>query len=103
VKGVVFDTASKRGLAYATISIVKASDSTLVSFGRADSTGKFKLGSLDRGKYLLSSSYVGFVPVWKYIELKEGEDLNVGNIDMTDVLERGQCNSECPPGPGHHQ
>jgi hypothetical protein len=89
VKGIVFDTVSKRGLAYATISIVKASDSTLVSFGRADSTGKFKLGSLDRGKYLLSSSYVGFVPVWKYIELKEGEELNVGNIDMTDVLNAG--------------
>lgn len=89
VKGIAFDTASKRGLAYATISIVKAADSTLVSFGRADSTGKFKLSSLDKGKYLLSSSYVGFVPVWKYIELKEGEDLNVGNIEMTDVINAG--------------
>ncbi len=63
IKGTVYDTASKRGLAYATISVVNAKDSTLVSFARADSSGKFRLSSLDKGKYLLSSSYVGFAPV----------------------------------------
>jgi hypothetical protein len=89
VKGTVYDTASKRGLAYATISVVNAKDSTLVTFTRADSTGKFKLTSLDKGKYLLSSSYVGFVPVWKPIDVKDGEELNMGNINMTDVLNAG--------------
>jgi hypothetical protein len=90
VKGVVFDTASKKGLAYATVSVVNAKDSTLVSFTRADSTGKFKLASLDKGKYLLSSSYVGYVPVWKSLEItKEGQEINMGNIEMTDVLNAG--------------
>jgi hypothetical protein len=68
VKGIVFDTVSKRGLAYATISIVKASDSTLVSFGPAlILPASSNSNSLDKGRYLLSSSYVGFVPVWKTI------------------------------------
>ena len=90
VKGVVFDTASKMGLAYATVSVVNAKDSTLVTFTRADSTGKFKLNTLDKGKYLLSSSYVGYVPVWKSIEIKkEGEEINLGNVEMTDVLSAG--------------
>jgi len=89
IKGIVYDTASKKGLAYATLSVVNAKDSTLVSFARADSAGHFRLNSLEKGKYLLSSSYVGFVPVWKAIELKEGQELNVGNIDMTDVLNAG--------------
>ena len=90
VKGVVYDTAGKRGLAYATISVVNAKDSTLVTFTRADSTGKFKLSSLDKGKYLLSSSYVGYVPVWKFVEIKtDGEQINMGNIEMTDVLNSG--------------
>ena len=53
VKGIVYDTASKHGLSYATISVVNAKDSTLVTFTRADSTGKFKIGPLDKGKYLL--------------------------------------------------
>ena len=89
VKGMVYDTATKRGLAYATVSIVNAKDSTLVSFTRADSTGKFKLTSLDKGKYLISSSYVGYVPVWKAIELKEAQELNLGNIIMTDLTAAG--------------
>ncbi len=89
IKGTVYDTASKRGLAYATISVLNAKDSTLVSFTLADSSGKFRLSSLVKGKYLLSSSYVGLVPVWKAVELKDGEELNLGNIAMTDVLNAG--------------
>ncbi len=90
VKGVVYDTASKSGLAYATISVVNAKDSTLVTFTRADSTGKFKLSSLGTGKYLLSSSYVGFIPVWRSVDIKkDGEEINLGNIEMTDVLNNG--------------
>jgi hypothetical protein len=89
IRGTVTDSISKRGLAYTTISIVNAKDSTLVSFTRADSTGKFKLNALDKGRYLLSASYVGFVPVWKTIEVLEGQDLNIGNLQMTDVLHSG--------------
>jgi hypothetical protein len=90
VKGVVFDTASKRGLAYATISVVNAKDSTLVTFTRADSTGKFKLSSLEKGRYLLSSSYVGFIPVWRSVDIsKDGEEIDLGKLNMTDVLNSG--------------
>jgi hypothetical protein len=69
VKGVVYDTASKRGLAYATISVVNAKDSTLVTFTRADSTGKFKLSSLEKGKYLLI-----FFLCWIYPGMEIGRD-----------------------------
>jgi hypothetical protein len=89
VKGMVYDTISKRGLSYATISIVNAKDSTLVSFARADSSGKFRLSPLDKGNYLLSASYVGYIPVWRPIELKDGQELNLGNIEMTDVVNAG--------------
>lgn len=90
IRGVVYDTASKHGLAYATVSIVNAKDSTLVTFTRADSTGKFKFGPLEKGKYLLSSSYVGFVPVWKSLNIEtDGQLVELGNIAMTDVLSSG--------------
>lgn len=89
VKGSVSDSISKRPLAYATISVVNAKDSTLVSFARADSSGKFRLNALDKGKYLLSASYVGFVPVWRSLEITDGQELNLGNIEMNDVLSAG--------------
>ena len=68
VKGIVFATLSKRGLSYAIISIVNANDSTMVSFARSDSTGKFRRTSLATCNSLLSAYSVGFVPVWPSIE-----------------------------------
>lgn len=90
VKGTVFDTVSKKGLAYATVSIVNAKDSTLVSFTRADSTGKFRLSGIAKGRYLLSASYVGYVPVWKELEVGgDNKEINLGNVVMLDVQSMG--------------
>lgn len=90
VRGTVFDTVSKKGLAYATVSVVNAKDSTLVTFTRADSIGKFRIANLGKGKYLLSASYVGYLPVWKNLDItKEGQEMNLGNIEMQDVQSAG--------------
>ncbi|HVZ26951.1 MAG TPA: carboxypeptidase regulatory-like domain-containing protein, partial [Sediminibacterium sp.] len=90
LKGMVYDTALHKGLAYATVSVLNAQDSTLVSFTLADSTGNFRLPYLDKGKFLVSASYVGYVPVWKTIRIqKEGETIDFGRIEMTDLLSMG--------------
>lgn len=85
IKGVVFDTASKKGLSFATVSLVNAKDSTLINFTRADSTGSFVLKQVSKGNYLLSTSYVGFAPVWKGITVTDEVELNVGKVMMTDL------------------
>ena len=100
VKGRVFDSAINKGLAYATVSLVKQKDSTLVSFSRADSLGFFKLNAIEKGKYIVSTSYVGYVPVWKQIEVygeKNVED--IGNVNMTDIKSAGDVvvNAKRPP------
>jgi hypothetical protein len=84
IKGKVYDTMSNKGLAYATISLVKAKDSTLVSFSKADSSGNFSLKAVPHGEYLVSSSYVGFMPVWKRVSVNK-ELVDMGNLEMTDV------------------
>jgi hypothetical protein len=85
IKGVVFDTASKKGLSFATVSLVNAKDSTLINFTRADSAGAFVLKQVSKGNYLLSTSYVGFAPVWKGITVSDETELNVGKVMMTDL------------------
>ena len=89
IKGSVYDTAVNRGMAYATVSIVNAKDSTLISFVRADSSGNFRIPSLSKGKYLLSASYVGYVPLWREIEMPEGGHLDMGRLIMTDLTHAG--------------
>ncbi len=84
VKGRVFDSTENKGLAYATVSLVKAQDSTLVTFARADSSGKFTLNSIEKGSYLLSTSYVGYAPVWKPLPVSTTQTVyDAGDVFMT--------------------
>ena len=86
VKGRVVDSAGDRGLAYATVSLVKATDSTLVTFARADSAGYFKLTNVFAGNYLISTSYVGHLPVWQPITVTNGDPVfNAGSVYMADT------------------
>ncbi|GGB03728.1 TonB-dependent receptor [Puia dinghuensis] len=64
ISGRVIDSASGKGLAYATVSLVKAADSVLVVFAVADSSGAFRLSRASGGPFLLSLSYAGYVPLW---------------------------------------
>ena len=86
VTGIVFDTISKKGLAYSTVSVVHEKDSTLVSFTRADSTGKFKLSGLPKGDYIINFSYVGYIPKWLPIKLTLAEQLDLGKVALNDLL-----------------
>ncbi len=85
ITGSIYDTAHQRFLGYATVSLMQAKDSSLVSFTRADSAGKFTLGHPGMGKYVVAVSYVGYLPLWKSITLKEQESHKMGKIFMTDI------------------
>jgi hypothetical protein len=86
IKGRVTDTLTKKGLSYATVSLVHAKDSTLMAFTRADSNGVFLLKGVDKGSYLLSASYVGFLPVWQPVQVNNTTTpIELGDVAMTDV------------------
>src|SRR5688572_8382213 len=90
IKGSVTDSAANKPLAYATISLVKALDSTLITFARADSAGVFQMKSIPKGNYRLSASYVGYYPKWITVNVKEGDEvINTGNIIVKDLKSLG--------------
>jgi len=86
IKGRVFDSSVNKGLAYATVSLVNAHDSTLVTFARADSSGWFKLSNVEKGSYLISTSYVGYGPVWKPVNVTAAQPVfDAGNVPMASI------------------
>lgn len=87
VKGRIVDSTQQRGLAYATVSLVQEKDSTLVTFARADSSGYFMFPGIEKGHYLLSTSYVGYLPVWKKLEVVAGNEVQLlPDVNMTDLV-----------------
>lgn len=51
LKGTISDTAAKQNLEHALVTVLRAKDSTLYKFGRADAQGHFEIKNLLPGKY----------------------------------------------------
>ncbi|MEP6844930.1 MAG: outer membrane beta-barrel protein [Panacibacter sp.] len=100
IKGRVYDSVIHKGMAYTTVSLVQQEDSTLVNFSRADSEGNFKMNAVEKGSYLISTSYVGYLTVWKPVEITARESLqDIGNVYMQDIASINEVtvNTKRPP------
>lgn len=80
VEGTIMDSLVKRTLSSATVSIVHAKDSALVSFSRSNDQGHFTIKNIPAGAYLLSISYVGYAPIWVAFKTGKNANINLNNI-----------------------
>ena len=85
VQGRIMDSSAKRALPYATVSLVHAKDSSLVSFARSNEEGDFVVKNFVAGKYLLSISYVGYQQQWVAFKTGNNPILNLNKIYLEDA------------------
>jgi len=85
IEGKIMDSAAKRALPYATVSLVRSKDSSLVSFARSNEEGFFTIKNVAAGKYLLSISYVGYQQQWFAFKTGANAVLNLNNIYLEDA------------------
>ena len=71
IRGTLIDTAMKQPVGDATITVMKASDSSLVSFSRSNSKGNFTVGYLDNGMYRVLITHVTYKNVSLFFEINE--------------------------------
>ncbi|HEU4902144.1 MAG TPA: TonB-dependent receptor [Flavisolibacter sp.] len=82
VKGAVLDTAEKKSLQNAAVSLLHKKDSTLYKFTRSDKAGRFFLADVKPGHYMLLITYPKFADYADEINVKT-EPLDVGTIALT--------------------
>jgi hypothetical protein len=80
IKGKVVDSAEKKQLHNASINILSAKDSVLVSSVRAEKDGTFQLDAKEQGKYILMVTYPQYADFVDRIELANGQSLNLNTI-----------------------
>ena len=80
IEGVVTDTLDAE-LAGATVVLLQAEDSTIVSFGTTRADGLFKLRRVKTGAYLLQITFIGFEAYSMPLSVEE-EALNLGRIPL---------------------
>ena len=85
IQGSLKDSIAGRALNSATVSLVYAKDSSLVSFSRTNEEGLFNFKNVLAGSYLISVSYVGYIPKWVPVITGTEKTVEMGLIYMNDV------------------
>ena len=85
IQGTLKDSIANRALNSATVSLVYAKDSSLVSFSRTNEAGVFNFKNVSPGSYLISVSYVGYIPKWVPVLTGTDKTVEMGLIYMNDV------------------
>jgi hypothetical protein len=85
IQGTLKDSIAGRALNAATVSLVYANDSSLVSFSRTNEAGVFNFKNVAPGSYLISVSYVGYIPKWVPVITGTEKTVEMGLIYMNDV------------------
>src|SRR5688572_21446839 len=81
LSGKITDSTEKRSLHLAAVSLLRKSDSTLVSFTRTDKEGKFIIPKTDTGRYVMMVTYPRFADYVDDVTVTADTDL--GNVFMT--------------------
>lgn len=89
IQGKVVDSQTKQPLEYATIKLLRANDSSMVSGIITDFDGNFKLKHNKAGSYLLNVNFMGFKASYINITLKPGQsDNDLGQIEIEPASEQ---------------
>jgi hypothetical protein len=99
LQGTIKDSIANRALNSATVSLVYAKDSSLVSFSRTNEAGVFNFKNVSPGSYLISVSYVGYIPKWVPVLNGIEKTVDMGIIYMNDVnsMSTVTVNARRPP------
>jgi len=88
VKGNVTDNSNK-ALAAATVSLLRATDSSLVKAAISDAGGKFDIAVSKSGNYLLSYSLVGFENNYSAVfSVSDGETVTAKTVTLSPVVSK---------------
>lgn len=101
VKGTITDTAARKPVAGATVTVLLAKDSSLVSFQLSDDNGRFEVSKLANGQYRLLITHVNYHNASVPFTITDAEkNKELGTVimnDVTKVLEEVIVTAEAPP------
>ncbi len=86
VTGKLIEAKSNQTIPFASVSLLKASDATLIHGATSDEKGIFKISAIDKGHYTLSVSFVGYKTVSQDLNIESKGNIDVGTISLNEAV-----------------
>jgi len=86
VTGKLIEAKSNQPIPFASVSLLRASDPTLIHGATSDEKGIFKISTVAKGHYMLSVSFVGYKTVSKDLDIISKGDIDVGTIYLNETV-----------------
>lgn len=85
ISGIIKDVRDNKPVEYATISLLNAQDSTLVTGALADEKGVFVIENLKLGNYLIKASFIGYQNTFSDVITLKSDNYNVkiGSLQLS--------------------
>jgi hypothetical protein len=84
IKGSLIDTASAT-LPFASVFLLNPTDSSLVTYTKADDNGNFLFKNLKKTNYLLKATYVGYLPYQIFVKFNNEPLVEVGKLKLKSI------------------
>lgn len=81
--GKLVDVQGNKPVEYASVALLRPSDSTVVTGMLSKGNGDFNFENVAAGRYLLKVNFIGYTTVYKVINLKAGSQVDAGNIKLS--------------------
>ncbi|WP_400191255.1 TonB-dependent receptor domain-containing protein [Hymenobacter sp. B81] len=82
VSGTLLDHATRQPLPFASVVLLRAQDSTLVTGAQTSEAGAFRLEKVPPGNYLLRATVLGYQPLRRRLSVAESQPLGLGNVAL---------------------
>ncbi len=93
--GSIQDQMDHTGIPMATVALVNAEDSSLISGTTTDLNGGFKLDNIERGSYLIKVQYLGYQTYYSSVQVNEDLSLpEIALIQQAQTLEQVHITAE---------
>ena len=89
VKGTVSDVNTNAIIEFATVSLFKTTDSSLVTGAITNSLGEFEVTKIPHGHYYVKVDFIGYAPkIYSNVEISEAQkEVNIGTIKLSSFSE----------------
>ena len=83
IVGIVNDQGDGSPLEYATVTVLKSLDSSMVTGGISNLEGRFFIEKVPLGTYIVKASFIGYNPIYKSgVEVKPGPPADLGTLSV---------------------